>query len=47
MGIARGMPLQTGIAQYCWEDVDVTPISLHLLMTETARWGQVFLGMTK
>lgn len=38
MGIVRGMPLQTGIAQYFWEDVDTTFVSLHLLVTETVGW---------
>jgi len=45
MGIAGGMPLQTGIAQYYWEDVDAPSISLHLLVTETVAWG--FLGTTE
>lgn len=45
MGIARGMPLQAGIAQNYREDVDATPISLHVLATETVGWG--FLGTTK
>lgn len=45
MGIAGGMPLQTGIALYYREDVDTTPISPHLLATETLGWG--FLVTTK
>lgn len=39
MSIVRGMPLQTGIAQYFWEDVDARLISLHLLVTETVGWS--------
>lgn len=43
MGIVRGMPLQTGIAQYFWEDVDATFVSLHLLVTETVGWVIFFM----